>query len=74
VLRRLAGLRIPIVRALLPSSTGSRPAIALENGVYRITEQGTGYFDGEYGAEDGGWMQNGDDNGTPSAGEQPGEI
>ena len=48
--------------------------IALGNGVYQITEQGKGYLDGEYDAENGVWMQDGDDNGAPSAGEQPGEI
>jgi len=46
----------------------------LGNGVYDITEAGEGYLDGEYDAEHGVWMRNGDDNGAPSAGEQPGEI
>jgi len=48
--------------------------VHIGNGVYGITEEGEGYLDGEYDAENGVWMRNGDDNGAPSAGEQPGEI
>ena len=48
--------------------------IAIGNGVYQITEEGKGYLDGEYDAENGVWMRNGDENGEPSAGSAPGEI
>ena len=48
--------------------------VTFGNGVYDITETGEGYLDEEYDAENGVWMQNGDENGAPSAGEEPGEI
>ena len=47
--------------------------IALGNGVYQITEEGEGYLDEEYDAENGAWMNAGD-NEEPTAGESPGEI
>lgn len=51
--------------------------IALGNGVYDVTDVGEGYLDEEYDAENGVWMnggENGDENGEPTAGEQPGET
>ena len=47
--------------------------IALGNGVYAITEEGEGYLDEEYDAENGVWMGAGE-HGEPTAGENPGEI
>jgi len=41
--------------------------------VYQITEEGEGYLDEEYDAENGAWMNAGD-NEEPTAGESPGEI
>jgi Mn-dependent DtxR family transcriptional regulator len=48
--------------------------IHLGNGVYDITEEGEGYLDEEYDAENGVWMRSSDENGAPTAGEEPGEI
>jgi Mn-dependent DtxR family transcriptional regulator len=47
--------------------------LALGNGVYAITEEGEGYLDEEYDAENGAWMNGGGDEGA-TAGEQPGET
>ena len=47
--------------------------VALGNGVYKITEAGEGYLDGEYDAENDAWMEDMGE-GEPSAGEEPGEI
>jgi len=47
--------------------------VALGNGVYNITEEGEGYLNEEYDAENGVWMNGGEQNG-PTAGEEPGEI
>jgi len=47
--------------------------VHLGNGVYDITEEGEGYLDEEYGAENGVWM-NGGENDGPTASEEPGEI
>lgn len=47
--------------------------IPLGNGVYKITEEGKGYLNEEYDAENGAWMNGGEENG-PTAGEEPGEI
>ena len=48
--------------------------IALGNGVYDITEEGKGYLDEEYDAENSVWMRSSDENSAPTAGEEPGEI
>ena len=47
--------------------------VHIGNGVYQITEEGEGYLDEEYDAENGVWMNGGEPDG-PTAGEEPGEI
>ena len=46
---------------------------AIGNGVYGITEEGEGYLDEEYDAENGLWMSDVDES-EPTAGENPGET
>jgi len=47
----------------------------LGNGVYVITDEGKAYLDGEYDAENHVYLDDGvEENGGPTAGEEPGEI